>query len=97
MNKVKILIADDHPVVRDGTRNLLCVTHSGIMQWIVKTTLEHRDWMPLVPIGNCGISHFSLDNDLDPGRRRYYFEWSRLNYQPFGEPGQDGHLFLKRS
>jgi broad specificity phosphatase PhoE len=80
---------------RGGTSNILCVTHSGIMQWIVKVTLGHRDWMPLVPMGNCAISHFSLDNRLDPERLRYYFEWSRLNFQPFGESGRDGHLFLK--
>jgi broad specificity phosphatase PhoE len=82
---------------RRGAQNLLCVTHSGIMQWIVKVTLGHRDWMPLVPMGNCGISHFSLDNRLEEDHPRYYFEWTRLNHQPFGEPGQDGHLFLKRS
>jgi broad specificity phosphatase PhoE len=82
---------------RRGVRDLLCVTHSGIMQWIVKVTFGHRDWMPLVPMGNCGISHFSLDNRLEADHPRYYFEWTRLNYQPFGESGQDGHLFLKRS
>ncbi|MBN1837742.1 MAG: histidine phosphatase family protein [Spirochaetales bacterium] len=78
-----------------GLGNLLCVTHSGIMQWIVKVTFGHRTWMPLVPFGNCGINHFSLDNTLAAKRQRYYFEWSRLNYQPFEESGKDGHLFLK--
>jgi len=80
-----------------GLDDALCVTHSGILQWIVKVTFGHRDWMPLVPMGNCGISHFSLDNRLEAEHPRYYFEWTRLNHQPFGEAGQDGHLFLKRS
>ena len=81
----------------EGNRNILCVTHSGILQWIVKVTFGHRDWMPLVPMGNCGISHFSLDNHLATGDPRYYFEWTRLNYQPFPGSGRDGHLFLERS
>jgi broad specificity phosphatase PhoE len=83
--------------LRGGLRDALCVTHSGILQWIVKVTFGHRDWMPLVPMGNCAISHFSLDNRLETEDPRYYFEWTRLNHQPFGEGGQDGHLFLKRS
>jgi broad specificity phosphatase PhoE len=83
--------------LRRGAREPLCVTHSGILQWIVKVTFGHRDWMPLVPMGNCGISHFSLDNLLQAEHPRYYFEWTRLNLRPFGEAGQDGHLFLERS
>jgi len=46
-----------------GMNNLLCVTHSGILQWIIKATAGGRSWMPLVPVDNCSISHFSLDNE----------------------------------
>lgn len=80
-----------------GSRNILCVTHSGILQWLIKATFGQRDWMPLVPMGNCSVCHFSLDNDLEAGDPRYYFEWTRLNYQPFAGEETQGNLFLDRS
>lgn len=80
---------------RQGARNLLCVTHSGILQWIIKATLGQRSWMPLVPVENCSICHFSLDNDLSSEGSRYYFEWSRLNFRPAGVVDSSGHMFLE--
>jgi broad specificity phosphatase PhoE len=78
-----------------GASNLLCVTHSGIMQWIIKATFGQRSWMPLVPVENCSICHFSLDNNLNSENPRYYFEWSRLNFSPAGAADSSGHLFLE--
>jgi broad specificity phosphatase PhoE len=78
-----------------GTSNLLCVTHSGILQWIIKATFGQRSWMPLVPVENCSICHFSLDNDLRSENPRYYFEWSRLNFRPTGGENTSGHIFLE--
>ncbi len=77
-----------------GAGNLLCVTHSGILQWIIKATFGQRSWMPLVPVENCSICQFSLDNDPSSESPRYYFEWSRLNFRPTGEADSSGHLFL---
>jgi broad specificity phosphatase PhoE len=79
----------------EGARNLLCVTHSGVLQWIIKITFNHRSWMPLVPVENCSICHFSLDNNLDCKHRRYYFEWTRLNFRPLPEADTSGHMFLE--
>jgi broad specificity phosphatase PhoE len=76
-------------------RAVLCVTHSGIMQWVLKATLGCRTWMPVVPMGNCSISRFSVDNRREGEPLGYYAEWSLINRQPFGESRQDGHLFLK--
>lgn len=45
-----------------GCQNVLCVTHSGILQWLVKVTFGQRRWMPLVPMNNCAISLFTVDN-----------------------------------
>jgi broad specificity phosphatase PhoE len=78
-----------------GTSNLLCVTHSGILQWIIKATFGQRSWMPLVPVENCSICHFSLDNNLSSENPRYYFEWSRLNFRPTGGGETSGHIFLE--
>jgi len=90
-------------LAREGSGNLLCVTHSGILQWLVKVTFGQHRWMPLVPMGNCAISLFSVDNrplaaDPEAGSapRRHYCEWSLLNYRPAGEQGPVvGHVFLR--
>jgi broad specificity phosphatase PhoE len=79
-----------------GDRATLCVTHSGIMQWVLKVTLGCRVWMPVVPMGNCGISRFSVDNRLEDEPGRYYAEWSLINHRPFDSPEGGGHMFLKR-
>jgi broad specificity phosphatase PhoE len=83
-------------IYRGGRRNILCVTHSGILQWIIKATFGQQSWMPIVPIGNCGICQFSLDNDIDSQQPRSYFEWSHLNYQPIEAIDSRDHLFLER-
>ncbi len=81
----------------EGKKNLICVTHSGILQWIVKVTFSQRSWMPLVPMVNCSLSQFSLDNRVETKRPRYYFEWTHLNYRPTAEDEFDGNLFLDQS
>jgi len=81
---------------RAGQGPLLCVTHSGTLQWIIKTTFGGRAWMPVVPIGNCAVSRFRVDNRLHEQPVRHYAEWSLLSYQPFPEPEREDHLFLKR-
>jgi broad specificity phosphatase PhoE len=78
-----------------GTSNILCVTHSGILQWIIKATFAQRSWMPLVPVENCSICQFSLDNDLGSENPRFYFEWTRLNFRPSGSADVSGHMFLE--
>lgn len=53
-----------------GERSILCVTHSGFLQWIIKTTVGQRAWMPLFSAsGNCCVSHLRVENrDADGGR-----------------------------
>ena len=97
VNRTEGLWRDLGRLCTEGKRNLLCVTHSGILQWIVKATFSQRSWMPLVPMANCSISQFSLDNHVDTERPRYYFEWTHLNYRPAGDDEFDGNLFLDRS
>jgi len=81
---------------RAGGGPLLCVTHSGTLQWIIKATFGGRAWMPVVPIGNCAVCRFRVDNRLHAEPVRHYAEWSLLAYQPFPEPEREDHLFLKR-
>ena len=95
-NRAEMLWKDLGRLLVEGKRNLLCVTHSGILQWIVKVTMAQRSWMPLVPMANCSICQFSLDNRIDTEQPRYYFEWTHLNYRPVAGDELDGNLFLER-
>jgi broad specificity phosphatase PhoE len=46
-----------------GKRTVLCVSHGGFLQWIVRSTLGGRSWMPLfASAGNCCVSHLRVAN-----------------------------------
>jgi broad specificity phosphatase PhoE len=77
----------------EGLRNPLCVTHSGIMQWLLKATFGQRSWMPIIPMGNCAVCQLTLDNGVEGEAPRFYWEWSRLGYQPDDQGGEIDHLF----
>jgi len=69
--------------VKDGKENsigVLAVSHAGLLQWIVKLTLGSNSWFPLLPMGDCGIYHFSLQGTVT--------RWALLNFQA---PGVSGH------
>ncbi len=59
---------------------VLAVSHAGLLQWIVKLTLGSHSWFPLLPMGDCGIYHLSLQGTV--------FRWALLNFQA---PGVSGH------
>ena len=59
-HRVWDLLAD---LAAGGTRCILCVTHSGFLQWILRWTLGNRTWMPLFAAAdNCGVSHLRVEN-----------------------------------
>lgn len=63
-----------------GARSTLCVTHSGFLQWIIKTTIGHRAWMPLFSAsGNCCVSHLRVENRDTDGGRTLYANWLLVN------------------
>jgi len=74
-----------------GNRHIVCVTHGGMLQWIIKATIGVPDqrWMPLFGMANCGISTFyaestSLDHDgtLTPNTG-YHGNWTPINFIPY--------------
>lgn len=74
--------------VANGTQNILAVTHSGLLQWIVKASLGDRNWLPLFPMRNCSVFHFVLNNRIlppddlvDRETPAYYYQWKRFDYQ----------------
>jgi broad specificity phosphatase PhoE len=63
-----------------GERSILCVTHSGFLSWIIKTTVGHRSWMPLFSAsGNCCVSHLHVDNHDREGGRTLLAVWQLVN------------------
>jgi broad specificity phosphatase PhoE len=65
---------------RSGERSILCVTHSGFLQWIIKTTVGQRAWMPLFSAaGNCCVSHLRVDNRDTDGGRTLLANWLLVN------------------
>ena len=63
-----------------GERSILCVTHSGFLQWIIKTTVGQRAWMPLFSAsGNCCVSHLRVDNRDAAGGRTLLATWLLVN------------------
>ena len=63
----------------DGTRSILCVTHSGFLQWILRWTLGGRTWMPLFAAAdNCSVSHLRIENGAR-GDSGHYAAWTLVN------------------
>lgn len=64
-----------------GSRAILAVTHSGFLQWIIRSTLGLADWMPLFNASeNCCVSHMLVDNQpLEGGGRSRYSNWMLVN------------------
>ena len=63
-----------------GEHSILCVTHSGFLSWIIKTTVGHRAWMPLFSAsGNCCVSHLRVDNHDREGGRTLLAAWDLVN------------------
>lgn len=63
-----------------GERSILCVTHSGFLQWIIKTTVGQRAWMPLFSASdNCCVSHLRVDNHDREGGRTLFAIWLLVN------------------
>jgi len=61
-------------------RSLVCVTHAGFIQWLVRATFGCRSWMPLFPTGNCGL--FELFAAPSSPGEPAYLQWKRLNFLP---------------
>jgi len=75
----------------DGRRHIVCVTHGGMLQWIIKATIGAPDqrWMPIFHMANCGISAFhaestSLGHDETlPPNTGFFGNWEQINYVPY--------------
>ena len=53
------------------------VTHGGLIQWLLKSTMQCRSWFPLFPISNCGL--FKLSVEPRPAEKSAYMCWEEIN------------------
>lgn len=44
---------------------VFAVSHGGLIQWLLKSSLGCRSWFPLFPIGNCGLFVFRAEPNRD--------------------------------
>ncbi|MDR1252653.1 MAG: histidine phosphatase family protein [Treponema sp.] len=56
---------------------VIVVTHGGLIQWLLKSTLQSHNWFPLFPIANCGL--FKLCVEPQPEERSAYMCWEEIN------------------
>jgi len=74
-----------------GHHHLVCVTHGGMLQWLIKATISGADhrWMPIFGMANCGISTFSAHStslgyeDELPPDTGFYGNWEQINLVPY--------------
>jgi broad specificity phosphatase PhoE len=60
-----------------GAAAVFVVTHGGLIQWLLKTTLGCKSWFPLFPISNCGL--FKLCVEPVAAEKAAYLCWEEIN------------------
>jgi broad specificity phosphatase PhoE len=66
-------------LAEQGSRNIVCVSHGGLIQFLIRSTFGAKTWLPLFPIGNCGISTFEIE-PTQAGKPAFV-QWKTLNFQ----------------
>jgi broad specificity phosphatase PhoE len=56
---------------------VIAITHGGLIQWLLKTTLCCHNWFPLFPISNCGL--FKLRVEPRPEAQGSYMCWEEID------------------
>jgi broad specificity phosphatase PhoE len=77
---------------RQGSSRILTITHSGLLQWIVKSTLGNRSWFPVLPMDNCSVYQLTVQNQIVPPSTKVrettpfrMWRWNRMG-QPITLP-----------
>lgn len=65
-----------------GARTIVCVSHGGLIQWLIRSTFGVRTWLPLIPSSNCGISRLDVE-PTGPGLPAF-IQWSLVNFEAPG-------------
>ncbi|MDP3178765.1 MAG: histidine phosphatase family protein, partial [Spirochaetaceae bacterium] len=66
-----------------GGGTIVCVSHGGLIQWLVRATFGCRSWMPLFRTSNCGVFELYVEPSGRVGDLAY-LQWERIDFRPFG-------------
>lgn len=61
-----------------GARNIVCVTHGGLLQWLFRSTMGNHSWLPLIPMSNCGISRYDIEASAADGPA--FVKWGMIDF-----------------
>jgi len=63
----------------EGAKTIVCVSHGGLIQWLIRSTFGVKTWLPLIPSSNCGISQF----DVEPTGDGFpaFTQWPMINFR----------------
>lgn len=62
-----------------GAKTIVCVSHGGLIQWLIRSTFGVKTWLPLIPSSNCGISQLDLEpTGVDIPA---FLQWSMINFR----------------
>lgn len=62
-----------------GAKTIVCVSHGGLIQWLIRSTFGVHSWLPLIPSSNCGISQYDVEPVVlgEPA----FVQWSMINFR----------------
>lgn len=63
-----------------GASRIICITHGGLLQWLIRSTLGVHDWLPLLPITNCCISKYEIE--IIKTGVITFAQWTLINLHP---------------
>jgi broad specificity phosphatase PhoE len=69
-------------LAEQGFQKICCVSHGGLIQWLMRSTFGANSWLPLIPTSNCGISRF----DIEPTGKGNpaFIQWGMINFKAPG-------------
>ena len=65
--------------IKQGLRRIVCVTHKGFFQWLLRLPFGFFEWMPLFEVDYCGVYRLKFANSS----QSYYATWDLLNFTPW--------------
>lgn len=69
---------------KQGTSRIVCMTHGGLVQWLLKSTMGVHSWLPLLPMSNCGISEYEIE--MVKKGNPAFVQWTAINFHPPAAP-----------
>ncbi len=63
-----------------GASRIVCMTHGGLVQWLMKSSLGVHRWLPLLPMSNCGISQYEIE--MVKKNNPAFVQWTKINFHP---------------